>query len=73
MLPESDRWAERHRADKKRVLVMEFKTFLKFVYSDSVSDFMSGRRRIFRILNRMQTAPDRHSTGPSLRQTTNSR
>lgn len=50
-LPEpSGRWAEKHRAEKQRVLRMEFKTFVNYFVRLPTQIVMQGRRLVYRIL-----------------------
>jgi hypothetical protein len=55
-LPESGRWAEKHRAEKRRVVSMEFKTFLNAFLLVPTQVIKCGRRIIYRLLawNRWQ-------------------
>jgi len=50
-LPETGRWAERHGADKRRVLRMEFKRFAQEFVRLPCQVLHAGRRTICRILN----------------------
>jgi len=49
-LPEADRWAERHRGEKRRVLRMEFKTFLNAFIRIPCQIVRAGRRIVYRLL-----------------------
>jgi hypothetical protein len=50
MLPESSRWQERHRAEKRRVLRMEFKTFVNAFILIPCQVIRTGRQVVLRIL-----------------------
>ena len=50
LLPVSPRWRERHLADRKRWLCMEFRTFLNAVMFVPAQVVRTGRRRILRVL-----------------------
>jgi hypothetical protein len=50
-LPEEGRWAEKHHADKRRVLRMEFRTFLNAFIKIPCQILRSGRKLIYRVLN----------------------
>ncbi len=49
-LPETGRWREKHRAEKHRVLRMEFRTFLNAFIKIPCQIVRSGRRLIYRVL-----------------------
>jgi hypothetical protein len=49
-LPESGRWAEKHRAEKQTVLRMEFKRFVNAFIRVPCQIVKSGRRIIYRLL-----------------------
>lgn len=49
-LPETGRWAEKHRAQKRRVLRMEFKTFLNAIINVPCQIVRAGRRIVYRLL-----------------------
>ena len=50
LLPVSPRWRERHRAERDRVLRMDFRTFLQALILVPAQIIASGRRLIFRLL-----------------------
>jgi hypothetical protein len=51
-LPESaGRWSERHREEKRRVLRMEFKTFVNYFLRLPTQIVKQGRRLIYRVLS----------------------
>lgn len=50
-LPEQPRWREKHRAEKRRVLRMEFRTFLNAFLKVPCQIVRSGRKLIYRVLN----------------------
>jgi hypothetical protein len=49
-LPEQRRWREKHRAEKRRVLRMEFRTFLNAFIKIPCQIIRSGRKLIYRVL-----------------------
>jgi len=49
-LPEQRRWREKHRAEKRRVLRMEFRTFLNAFIKIPCQIVRSGRKLIYRVL-----------------------
>ena len=49
-LPEQRRWQEKHRAEKRRVLRMEFRTFLNAFIKIPCQIIRSGRKLIYRVL-----------------------
>lgn len=49
-LPEQGRWREKHRAEKRRVLRMEFRTFLNAFIKIPCQVVRSGRKLIYRLL-----------------------
>lgn len=49
-LPEQGRWAERHGDEKRRVLRMEFKTFLNAFIRVPCQIIRAGRRIVYRLL-----------------------
>jgi Transposase DDE domain group 1 len=51
MLPEGGRWGEKHRTEKRRVLRMEFKTFLDAFIKLPCQIIRTGRRIVYRVLN----------------------
>jgi hypothetical protein len=51
LLPENGRWAEKRRAEKRRVLRMEFKTFLNAFVKLPCQIIRAGRRIVYRVLN----------------------
>jgi hypothetical protein len=52
MLPEgSGRWAERHASEKRKVLRMEFRTFLQTFVRIPCQIVLTGRRIVYRILS----------------------
>lgn len=52
LLPETPgRWAERHRQEKRRVLRMQFQTFITAFVQIPCQILKSGRRLIYRVLN----------------------
>jgi hypothetical protein len=50
-LPEEGRWREKHRSEKRRVLRMEFKTFLNAFIKIPCQIIRQGRRLIYRVLH----------------------
>jgi hypothetical protein len=50
VLPEGGRWAERHQAEKRAVLRMEFKSFRNAFISMPCQIIRSGRRIVYRLL-----------------------
>jgi hypothetical protein len=50
-LPEGGRWGERHRADKRRVLKMEFKGFVDAFVRVPCQVVRTGRRIVYRVLS----------------------
>ena len=50
MLPESNRWQEQHRDEKRRVLRMEFKTFVNAFVTIPCQVLQTGRRLVLRLL-----------------------
>ena len=50
-LPESGRWATKHRAEKQQVLRMEFRTFLNSFMNIPCQIIRTGRRLVYRLLN----------------------
>lgn len=51
LLPESGRWADRHRAEKRRVLTMEFRTFVNALIMMPCQIVRGGRRLTYRLLS----------------------
>jgi hypothetical protein len=51
LLPETGRWAERHRDEKQRLLRMEFATFLQAMIQMPAQIIRSGRRIVYRLLS----------------------
>lgn len=49
-LPEDGRWADKHRVEKRRVLRMEFKTFLNAFIHVPCQIVRAGRRIVYRLL-----------------------
>ncbi len=49
-LPEKGRWREKHRAEKRRVLRMEFRTFLNAFIKIPCQIVRTGRKLIYRVL-----------------------
>ena len=49
-LPEQGRWQEKHRAEKHRVLRMEFRTFLNAFIKLPCQIVRAGRRLVYRVL-----------------------
>jgi hypothetical protein len=49
-LPEGGRWQEQHRADKRRVLGLEFKTFRQAFIDLPCQIICTGRRLVYRLL-----------------------
>lgn len=49
-LPETGRWADQHRADKRTVLRMEFRTFQRSFIAMPCQIVRAGRRIIYRLL-----------------------
>lgn len=50
-LPESGRWAKKHRQEKQQVLRMDFRTFINYFISIPCQIIHSGRQVIYRLLN----------------------
>jgi len=50
-LPEQRRWREKHRAEKRRVLRMEFKTFLNAFMKIPCQIVRAGRQLVYRVLS----------------------
>ncbi len=50
-LPEEGRWKEKHRAEKRRVLRMKFRTFLNAFVNVPCQIVRTGRRIIYRLLS----------------------
>lgn len=50
LLPEHGRWATRHKAEKRRVLTMEFRKFLNAFVRVPCQVVRSGRRMVYRLL-----------------------
>lgn len=51
MLPEDGRWAEKHAAEKQKVLKMEFRTFVNAFMRIPVQIVRQGRKIIYRVLS----------------------
>ena len=51
LLPESGRWAEKHRAEKRLLLRMEFATFCVAMIQMPCQIVRSGRRLVYRLLS----------------------
>lgn len=51
LLPEKGRWGKKYRSEKKKVLKMEFKTFLNAFMRIPAQIIRQGRRIIYRILS----------------------
>ena len=51
LLPESGRWAEKHRAEKRLLLRMEFATFCVAIIQMPCQIVRSGRRLVYRLLS----------------------
>lgn len=56
-LPEQPRWREKHRAEKQRVLRMEFRTFLNAFLKVPCQIIRSGRKLIYRVLHYSPNLP----------------
>lgn len=50
-LPESPRWTEKHQAEKRTILRMEFKTFLNAFIKIPCQIVRQGRKLIYRVLH----------------------
>jgi len=50
-LPENGRWAEKHRQEKRRVLRMEFRTFVNHFIKIPCQIVQTGRRIVYRLLS----------------------
>ena len=50
LLPESGRWQERHREEKRKLLRMDFSTFRQAMINVPAQIFSAGRRIIYRLL-----------------------
>jgi hypothetical protein len=46
-----DRWAEKHRQEKRRVLRMEFRTFVNHFIKIPCQIVQTGRRIVYRLLS----------------------
>jgi len=57
MLPETGRWARKHRSEKQRVLKMQFKTFLNAFIQLPCQIVRTGRRIVYRVLAWNQWQP----------------
>jgi hypothetical protein len=51
LLPESGRWAERHGQEKRRILAMEFRTFVNALIMMPCQIVRGARRVVYRLLN----------------------
>ncbi|MEA3339843.1 MAG: IS1380 family transposase [Chloroflexota bacterium] len=51
MLPETGRWAEQHREEKRKLLRMEFPTFVQAFVRMPASIIRTGRRIVYRLLS----------------------
>lgn len=51
LLPETGRWAERHGHEKRRVLAMEFRTFVNALIMMPCQIVRGARRIVYRLLN----------------------
>mgnify|MGYP001557880695 FL=1 len=51
LLPEDGRWAQKHREQKRTVLMMEFKGFLSGFMRLPCQIIRSGRRIVYRLLS----------------------
>jgi len=51
LLPESGRWADRHRAEKRRLLTMEFRTFVNAMIMMPCQIILGARRLTYRLLS----------------------
>ena len=49
-LPETGRWAQKHRQEKQRVLRMEFRTFVNHFIKIACQIVRTGRRIVYRLL-----------------------
>ena len=50
ILPETGRWKDKHQAEKRRVLTMEFKTFVNAFIRVPCQIVRKGRRIVYRLL-----------------------
>ena len=50
-LPETGRWAQKHRAEKQVILKMEFRTFVNYFMKIPCQIIRTGRRLVYRLLN----------------------
>ena len=50
LLPTAGRWGQRHRSEKRRVLTMEFKTFLNAFMRLPCQLVRTGRKIVFRLM-----------------------
>jgi len=50
-LPEDGRWAEKHRAEKSKLLRMEFSTFRQAIMNIPAQIVRTGRKIVFRLLS----------------------
>jgi hypothetical protein len=51
MLPESGRWAERHRSEKRTIVTMEFKTFVNAFMRLPCQIIRTSRKLVYRLLS----------------------
>lgn len=56
-LPESPRWSEKHQAEKRTILRMEFKTFLNAFIKIPCQIVRQGRKLIYRVLHNSPYLP----------------
>jgi hypothetical protein len=50
-LPEKGRWAQKHREEKRRVLKMDFRTFVNYFLKIPCQIVRTGRRLVYRLLS----------------------
>jgi hypothetical protein len=50
-LPETGRWAKKHRAEKQQLLKMEFRTFVNYMIKIPCQIVRTGRRLVYRLLS----------------------
>jgi hypothetical protein len=50
-LPEKGRWAKKHREEKRRVLTMDFRTFVNYFLKIPCQIVRTGRRLVYRLLS----------------------
>ena len=56
-LPETGRWKERRRAEKRKLLRMEFRTFVNTLIRVPCQIVKTGRRIVYRVLSWNESQP----------------